>query len=63
MPQCSGSLGELFVDGQFFDAILCPHTEVAGLLVFGLLVYGAIGFLEGLVAIFRSPERTASEKP
>lgn len=28
-----------------------------------LLVYGAIGFLEGLVAIFRSPERTASEKP
>lgn len=28
-----------------------------------LLVYGAIGFLEGLVAIFRSPERPASEKP
>lgn len=28
-----------------------------------LLVYGTIGFLEGLVAIFRSPERTASEKP
>lgn len=28
-----------------------------------LLVYGAIGFLEGLVAIFRSPEHAASEKP
>ncbi|MGQ4879022.1 TRAP transporter small permease [Billgrantia sp. LNSP4103-1] len=28
-----------------------------------LLVYGAIGFLEGLVAIFRAPDRTAPEKP
>ncbi|NIC08125.1 TRAP transporter small permease, partial [Billgrantia bachuensis] len=28
-----------------------------------LLVYGVIGFLEGLVASFRSPERTVSEKP
>ncbi|WP_275288192.1 TRAP transporter small permease [Halomonas elongata] len=28
-----------------------------------LLVYGAIGFLEGLMAIFRSPERPASEQP
>jgi TRAP-type transport system small permease protein len=28
-----------------------------------LLVYSAIGFLEGLVAMFRSPERSAQEKP
>ncbi|MDI5933483.1 TRAP transporter small permease [Halomonas kalidii] len=28
-----------------------------------LLVYGAIGFLEGLVATLRSPERPAVEKP
>ena len=28
-----------------------------------LLAYGAIGFLEGLVAIFRSPERPDTEKP
>jgi len=43
MPACSQSLVELFADGKFFDAVVCPHTEVMGLLVFALLVYGAVG--------------------
>jgi len=43
MPACQKALSDLIVDGQFFDAIVCPHTETMGVLVFGLLVYGAIG--------------------
>lgn len=43
MVDCTGSLADALADGKFFDAMVCPHSELMGLVVFGLLVYGAIG--------------------
>jgi hypothetical protein len=39
--------GEALVEGAFFDAILCPFTDVMGTVAFGLFVYGV-----ALVALY-----------
>lgn len=43
MVDCSGSLADALIAGKFFDAMVCPHSEILGLVVFGLIVYGAVG--------------------
>lgn len=43
MVNCSGTLADALISGRFFDAMVCPHSEILTLVVFGLLVYGAVG--------------------
>lgn len=43
MVDCSGTLADALIDGKFFDAMVCPHSEIMGLVVFAMLLYGSIG--------------------
>lgn len=44
MPACEqyDTAAEMLIDGKFFDAVVCPHTEIMGLAVFAMITYGAI---------------------
>jgi len=39
-----GSLREAWLDGAFYEAVVCPYDAAMGELAFGLVVYSALTF-------------------
>lgn len=38
----SSTIWEAWVDGAYFDAVICPYDFQMGALVFGLFIYGSV---------------------